>query len=294
MALEEVLSLTSSPDADAKQVAAAIGRDPVLTAKVLRVSNSSFFGFLFKTRDLENAVVRLGIRQIRQITTALSIGKLFAGEGSGEGYSRLAVWRHSVAAGVMNELLTKCCPIYRLRQLAGEALIAGLVHDIGIILMDQYLAEEYRPLPEKALATRTPLYLLERQAFGFHHADLGGRVLHKWRLPGEVVAAVARHHDAPGAEEELLTRSTMLSEILVASAKVGYGDQMQVSRKVFSQLQSDLRLMGKAMVMLRKHFPARLREALEVFAIEGQEPDQDGGDAGGKAAAADEPKRDAS
>jgi HD-like signal output (HDOD) protein len=277
MVMQEVLELTSDPNVNAKKVAKAIGRDPVLTAKVLRVSNSSLFGFLFRTSDLSSAVVRLGVKNVRQIVTAVSIGKLFRDEGVDEGeYSRVNVWRHSVALATMNDLLCSIMPINALRHLKGEAMIAGLVHDIGIIFMDQYLGEQYRAVIGEAAETEGALRAIELRRLEFDHAQLGGRVLQKWRLPHVITDAVTAHHSEPGRQDHPLTQITQIGEMLVASFDVGYTDQKRVSRQAFSFLQARLGLMGKTVVTMRKNFPQRLEEALDVFAIEPDETDQEG------------------
>ncbi len=270
MVMQEVLDSTYDANANARKVSKAIARDPVLTAKVLRAANSSFFGFLFKTKELHAAVVRLGVRQVRQLTVALSVAKLFAGEAMAEGYSRVNVWEHSVAVAIMNELLAKVLPVPELRRLSGEALIAGLVHDIGIIFEDQYLPEkQFRPLTARVSGPDGwPLHLQEQKALGFDHAALGAKVLNKWRLPAEIAAAVERHHQPPGEDAPLLVQLTALAEMLASTSGIGYIDAPRVNRRVFDQLQKRLRLAGKPLRPLRENFPDRVREALEVFSLE--------------------------
>ncbi|MHC4885837.1 MAG: HDOD domain-containing protein, partial [Planctomycetota bacterium] len=90
--VQEVMNACRDPKSNAKGIAKIIANDPILTVKVMRTANSSLFGFLFKTKDLEAAVTRLGIKQIRSIAAAMGVGKLFAGGVGEAGYSRLAVW----------------------------------------------------------------------------------------------------------------------------------------------------------------------------------------------------------
>ena len=152
MIVETIINLTHNPNVNAGHLAEAISKDPVLAAKILRTANSSFFGFMSRTTNISSAVVRLGVKQVRSVALALSVSKLFSGEPGKEGYSRANLWAHSVAVGTMNELMTVICPLQEVRQTTGEALLAGLVHDIGIIVEDQYLARKFTEAPAMALA----------------------------------------------------------------------------------------------------------------------------------------------
>jgi putative nucleotidyltransferase with HDIG domain len=268
--VQQVIDLTHNPSANARMLAQAIGADPVLAAKVLRTANSSFFGFLSKTADIGSAVVRLGVRQVRNVAMALSVGKIFSGPAGKEGYSRAELWKHSIAVGTMNEAMTAVCPAQGVRQVSGEALLAGLVHDIGIILEDQYLPHKFPEVPPLAFVLKESLPTIEAKEFGFTHAELGGLVLRKWKFAESIVRAVELHHGGEGIEEHLLACMTAMSELLVARIGVGYCDCQpeRISQEQFGALQRRLGLMGPAIATLRTHFGDRIGEALELFALE--------------------------
>lgn len=267
--VKEVMDATLDPKSTAKSIANIIGNDPILSLKIMRTANSSLFGALFKAKDLEAAVARLGIKQVRSITSAMGVGKLFSGDASPSGYSRLGVWEHSVAVGVMNETLIKVCKINGTRSLMGEALVAGLVHDIGIILEEQYLPEAFSTVPEAVKSTGRCFHLEETAKLGFNHAELGGALLKRWNLSSEVVGAVLGHHEPFSERHDILTVFTMMSEILTADSNVGYSDMNTVSRKEFGLLQTRLGLMGTKIVHARKLFEQEIAGILEIFSLEG-------------------------
>jgi HD-like signal output (HDOD) protein len=269
--VRKVIDLTHNPSANSKMLAEAIKDDPVLAAKLLRTANSSFFGFMSKTTDIGSAVVRLGIKQVRSLATAIGVGNMFTGGADKDGYSRLNLWKHSVAVGTMNETMTQVCTVPGIRALAGEALLAGLVHDIGIIIEDQYLPNKWPQVPAAAYMLKDSLVNAERQQFGFTHAEVGGLILARWKFTEQTVNAVALHHGGPGLQENLLGCMTAMSEILIARAAVGYCDVNpdKISPEAFGFLQKKLGLMGPTLNKLRETFGQRIGEALQVFALDG-------------------------
>lgn len=270
MIVESLIELTGNPSTTAPQIAEIITKDPVLAAKVLRTANSSFFGFRSRTASVSGAVVRLGMKQVRSVALAMGVSKLFSGQAGREGYSRANLWVHSVAVGTMNELMTAVCPLQEVRQAAGEALLAGLVHDIGVIVEDQYMSKRFPEAPAAAFSLKEHLHQVERQMFGWDHAELGGMLLERWKFPERVAAAVRLHHGGPGLADNVLAVMTAMSEFLVARAAVGYCDchPERISTGAFGKLQQRLGLMGAALNALRERFSAGIEEALEVFSPE--------------------------
>jgi HD-like signal output (HDOD) protein len=268
--VRKVIDLTHNPSANSKMLAEAVSEDPVLAAKLLRTANSSFFGFVSKTNDISSAVVRLGIKQVRSLATAIGVGNMFTGGADKDGYSRVNLWKHSVAVGTMNEAMTTVCSVPGIRALAGEALLAGLVHDIGIIIEDQYLPNKWPQVPAAAFMLKDSLTVAERQQFGFTHAEVGGLILARWKFTDQTVTAVAMHHGGPGLQDSLLGCMTAMSEILIARAAVGYCDVNpdKTSPEAFGFLQKKLGLMGPAVAKLKEAFAQRIGEALAVFSLE--------------------------
>ncbi len=268
--VKEVISLTHDPNSNNKKIAAVVANDPVLAAKLLRTANSSFFGFLSKTTDIDGAIVRLGTKQVRSLAMAVGVGNMFSGGADKDGYSRLELWKHSVAVGTMNQIMTSLCQVPGIRQLGGEALLTGLVHDIGIIIEDQYLPNKWPQVPASAYMLRESLPIIESQQFGFNHAAVGGLLLKRWKFADTVIAAVTLHHDRSVAQDSLLGSMTAMSEFLVARAGVGYCDinSEKISQAEFEALQKRLGLMGPTLGQVRDTFASRIAEALEIFALQ--------------------------
>jgi HD-like signal output (HDOD) protein len=190
--VSEVLSLMESPDVDMASVGQAIERDPALSAKILRVSNSSYYGMRQYVGTLKLALVVLGISEVKNIVLGISV---FNSLRNGEQDAILGgdLWKHSFLVAGMSKMLGA-----RLRLgLRGEDFVSGLLHDIGkLVLMRQVggpYAEIYRASGGKGMA----LCEAEVQPLGFTHAQAAAVLAMHWNFPMTLTDALLLHHPSP-------------------------------------------------------------------------------------------------
>ncbi len=186
----ELMSSMEKPDIDTAALAAKIALDQALAAKTLRLANSSFYGLQFKVTSIQQAVNILGFHSVRKIVTACAVTAAFPKTMAGPaGFSFENFWRHSVASAVCAQLLAP-----RLGVHPDTAFTAGLMHDIGTLVLAIRLPQEY----EKVLAHRRDLDCFipeaEQAIFGLDHAEVGSNLLAFWNFPLDVREAVATHH----------------------------------------------------------------------------------------------------
>ena len=188
-AAERVLRITDNENADADELCEAVQNDPVLVARILRRLNSSYYALSQKISDLKAAIGLLGLREIRNLALTVFVSRVFDGNAVHGVYNRENLWAHSVGVAVASRLVARVC------GLAGceEAYIAGLLHDIGLILLDQTLPRHFQKLIE-LLNEQTPTHVVELQMLAFDHAMLGGFVARRWNFPDSVADAIAFHH----------------------------------------------------------------------------------------------------
>lgn len=181
------------PDVDMAEIAETIGRDPSLTAKLLKIANSPYYGMRQVVGSLKLAMVILGGREVRNILIGVTMMDAFD-DASTAPITRGNFWDHSARVAAMSKKLSEH---YTLR-FQGEDFIAGLLHDIGKLVLYRQLPREYGPLFRKAATTDEEIETLEHSAFGFDHSDAGGAVAKVWNLPETLRDAVLHHHKRAG------------------------------------------------------------------------------------------------
>jgi HD-like signal output (HDOD) protein len=184
-----VMKIANDPNAGAAQMKAAMEGDAALSARMLRCVNSSAFALRIKVTNLQQAITYLGVKQIRNLAMAASVSDLFRGNETVGPYRRIDLWRHFVTVGL-------CARLVAMRRKIGafeDAFLAGLLHDIGIVLQDQYAHAPFTQVIERLDGTRT-LPEVERSLTGFDHTLLGEKVGEGWGFPPAVQAAIRYHH----------------------------------------------------------------------------------------------------
>lgn len=187
-----ILSVTADPHTTITAVAAAIERDIAFTAKLLQLSNSAFFGTRRSVTTVEGAIGHLGLATVRAIAVSEGVVASVAANGTAVGDSIDEIERHSLlVARVARRIVPRS-------TMADDAFTAGLLHDIGKLLLMTQLPERYERVLDEARGRNRALHVVEAET-GATHADVGGYLLGLWGLPDTVVDAVAQHH-APRAD----------------------------------------------------------------------------------------------
>ena len=186
---QKILHLTDDDSVDSSELRDAIQSDPVLVAKVLRRLNSSYYSLSNKVSDVRTAVSLLGFREIRNLALTVFVSRMYETPGNHGCYRREDLWAHSVAVGAASKLISRVCG----RAAPEEAYIGGLLHDIGLILLDQTLRKHFFKVID-ALDPTTPTHVIENRILTFDHALLGGFVARKWNFPDAVADAITFHH----------------------------------------------------------------------------------------------------
>ena len=191
-----VMQITEDPKAGITDLAEVLISDQALAARVLKLANSAFYGSSRRIGTVSSAVVILGMRTTRNLVMAASCEALLEGEVAGYGLPRGVLLRHSLACASAAQALAKRAK-YRGME---EAFVAGLLHDIGKVVMNAYERDQFGEVLVMVSGGMT-YFEAERAVFGFDHAEAGGCLLERWNLPLALVSAVQHHHaplDAPG------------------------------------------------------------------------------------------------
>lgn len=217
--------LMLNPRTSAKEVAQVISSDPAITAKVLRIVNSSFYGFPSRITTITHAIVILGFNTIKSIVLSSSIFDVFSKSGHADSFNRGEFWKHSIGVGAGAKVIGKAMGYSALEEL----FIAGLLHDIGKIVMDQHLHEEFRSVMEAVRSKNLLMVQAEEQVLGITHTDVGSWLFEKWNLSKGVIETVRCHHNPALASDNAKPVAIIhLADILCRSLRFGSGGDNRI------------------------------------------------------------------
>ncbi len=207
----ELTQEMNSEDASIRRIGEIIGKDMAMSAKVLQLVNSAFFGLPRTVESVEEAVTFLGTDVIRGLVLSNAAFESFDAEC--EGFHIDSLWQHSLAVGALARdvaALEDCS-----KATVDEAMIAGLLHDVGQLLLAATMPDGYSETMRTAAEKRIPLHQAERAALGCSHGEIGAYLMGLWGLPDGVIEAIA-YHDKPGFCPT--TQMTPLVAVHVANA----------------------------------------------------------------------------
>jgi putative nucleotidyltransferase with HDIG domain len=213
----EVMSYVDDEHTSLKDIAAIISRDPSLTAQVLKVANSAFYGLRQAVGSLELAIVLLGLREIKNIIFMMSIVKLFPKDKKFS-FNKIDYLKHSLLTAQTSKMLTDSLGL----KFNSEPFITGLLHDIGKVFLDQNFHQRYNRVLEEASKGKTFLYLIEQDHLGIDHAEVGASIASMWNFPLEMIEGIRYHHDIekiPG--DKSLPCVIHLSSLLTNARNIG-------------------------------------------------------------------------
>lgn len=188
----QVIAVANNPETSAIDLAQVVENDPALAARVLRTVNSASYGLRVPVTTIVKAISYLGFNEIRKIAITASVAELFQEPANHSSqYDRRSLWKHLVRVGIVARTLALKARLDNFE----EVFLAGLLHDLGIILLDQHLHESFNTVLS-ALREETPTMQVEREIIGFDHGYIGAQVAQKWRFPSSVIDAMKYHHDA--------------------------------------------------------------------------------------------------
>jgi HD-like signal output (HDOD) protein len=178
----------ADPDSSLGRIAGIVERDVAISAKILQLVNSAFFGLARNVSSVENAVSYLGVNIIQSLAISVEAFRVFTGGDQVEGFSIDEFEEHSqLAAGIARKLGLP-------RHWADPAVVASLLHDIGLLVLATRAPEQFQAALRVAEEKQQPLHQAEAGLCGVSHAEIGAYLLGLWGLPQPVTEAVAHHH----------------------------------------------------------------------------------------------------
>ncbi|CAH1903742.1 HD family phosphohydrolase [Candidatus Nitrotoga sp. HW29] len=206
--VQDLINYLQRPEVDVGQVAYRIARDPALAAKLLRLANSSFYGLQRQVATIRDALTVLGLRAARTLVTGAAVMTHFQTLVVA-GYDQRAFWLHSAG--------TSLCARALARELGANmenAFTAGLLHDIGRLILAARFPAKYRSV--MAYRAEHDCYRIEAEqaVLGFEHTQIGAALAERWKFPAEIAEAIANHHNPMEISANSLVDLVHLADVM--------------------------------------------------------------------------------
>lgn len=216
-----LLELIADPQATAREIQEVMRIDPALTTRILRVVNSAFFGLLHRVSSLDHAVVMLGPRAVKNIALGASLYQFATLAEPGHVELARSIWRHSLAVAVAVRVLAP-----RKAMNADEPFVAGLLHDLGLIVSTRLFPEKVREIISRSQARGGEFCAAEREVLGVDHQAIGAHMAAEWRFPRALLACISQHHDARRAPDDLrsILAIVQVADIEACTLRLGFAE----------------------------------------------------------------------
>jgi len=211
------------------QIAEIIRRDPSLTARLLRLVNSVYYGLTTPVNTIEEAVFYLGVREIRQLVVVTPVIEDFQRLTKQCDFPWREFWQHCIGTALLTREIATAV---RLPDEESD-YVAGLIHDIGKLVMAWSFPDHFTEIHRQALETKRDLIEIENEVLGMDHAELGALYLERHRLPEQMIKTARYHHQPEKAEDsERLAATVQIADLMMRSENMGCsGNYMEVTKE---------------------------------------------------------------
>jgi len=217
---QKILSLTEDPSSSARDLNEVLKHDMALSAKLVRVVNSAFYGLPGRVADVDRAIVLLGFQAVRNLAIAATMAALFRKQGTEvRGFSATNLWRHSVATAAAARSIVNTVGLRSLRE---EAFLAGIVHDIGVLVECQFAPKQFADVMAAMAGDRATLIDAEQSVLEMTHQDIGQSLAERWKFPRTMQLVAGYHHRPERLDEEHRLLPSVVAEAGAMAESCGY------------------------------------------------------------------------
>lgn len=261
--VSKLLALLENPELDMNELIHLVSQDPALTAKVLRVANSAYYGFAQEIGTLDRAVALLGLNMLKSLALSVGVVDSLPKTAKSDLLNHAGLWLHSVAsAAVIQELGQRM----GLPKEEDHLFVVGLLHDVGKIVLLHFFFDLYQEALQKAQAEGgPPLYLAEREVIGLDHGDVGALLLKRWKFPPQVVQPIMAHHRHDVQVEADPRDTTMLRMANALPQLVGLGRDGNITPPQLRPEDLEILKMDQAGLDDLRDFTLASQEAIQAF-----------------------------
>ncbi len=216
----KIIATVEDPASSSADLHKIVSHDPAMVTRILKVVNSAFYGLPGQIASINRAIVLLGLNAVKNIAVAAGLGQFFRGATVCDGFTARDLWTHCVGVAVAASDLARGMRI----PLVDEAFLAGMVHDVGLLVSLQLMPEQLRQTCEQARTSTSSFCEIERGIMGVDHQQLGQALCEMWKFPRTCQLVAAHHHrpSAMPADCRLLVTLVAVADLMCCTEKQGF------------------------------------------------------------------------
>lgn len=218
----KVMQMTKDPEVSASDLNKVISQDQALTANILKLCNSAYYGLPRVISSVTQAVMYLGFHTVRNLVLTSSMQEVFKNDRGGYGYAPNGLWLNSVACAVAAQAIAK-----KVRPGLNEtAFTAGLLHDVAKVILARYASDQYDLISDTMKSQGLPFVEAEKKVLGFDHAVLGASIADSWNFPQDLIQSIGFHHAPDTAKgKPVLVMIIHIADVAALELGVGLTDE---------------------------------------------------------------------
>ena len=217
--INKVLALVGDENTSAKELGTLVSHDQSISSKLLKVANSAYYGFMRQIATAQHAIVILGFKEVKSLVLGIAVFDTLKQTGSDTSLAKEEFWMHSMGSALAGQLICK-----RVEGADPETTFtASLLHDVGKLVLDVFFTHEYAKVLEKVRLNGVGMVEAEEEVMGFSHADVGGWLGERWKLPPLLISPISFHHQVERAGKDYMQMTSIvhLADILCKRAQIG-------------------------------------------------------------------------
>ncbi len=232
-----IIVTARSAETSAKDLANFIINDQAISARVLKIANSSYYGMSQKIDSISRAIVVIGFKEILSLALGMGVFSALSSKEQGGLLDVTQLWKHSIAVGFAMKKVVKKTG----RTSDESTVLVGLLHDVGKIIFSIYFPDEYGEVLKRATTDETSLHKLERKILGLDHAEMGYRLIEHWNFPADIAEPLHHHHNPSVCPDGHMALVVNVANLIAHKSGIGKccGNGTYSDHTVLSRLRLD-------------------------------------------------------
>lgn len=257
-----IVEVVEDPKSTAQDMHDIVKHDPALAAKILKVVNSAFYGLPSQIASLDRAIVMLGLSAVKNIALAASLSRLFRPGAISERFAARDLWTHCISVGVCARLLADQAGFGQVE----ETFVAGLVHDVGLLVEYQLFADKLKAVAERCEVEPQDFCAAEREIIGADHQAFGAALAAKWKFPPGLRCAISHHHSPEKLKPEFkrVVMAIQIADTVCCQNELGFYLTAQF-QEVTDEMLELIGVSAHQVEEVLELLPERVRETEQIF-----------------------------